>query len=220
MNTPQLLKKLRDQLSALEQEVLLHDAHLAKSQQKLMQDIERFNNELFIQSGAQLAPCIAQIAKSIGQLEKLVKLNVSMETIGLSCQRIQDRFTAVKRALNTTNLGVKAVQQQKASSRARFVRNQQKSHEGSGFEWIANSVMQNSHQIYEELNKHLNWAKKIEQKIEEMESTLENCHSADKINRQNEILLMHRRLGKCRQAISYIEDRIQTFERPYQSYNR
>jgi primosomal replication protein N'' len=220
MNTQQLLNKLRTQLAALEQEVLLHDSKLQPGQRKLLQDTERFNNELFIQSGAQLAPCIAQIAKSIGQLEKLIRLKLAPETIEASCIRIQDRFTAVKRALATTGLDMKSVRQQKASARARFQQGQQQSHADSGFGWIAGSVMQHSHQIYEELNKHLNWAKRIEQKIVEMESRLENCHSADKIALQNEILSMHRRLGKCRQAISYIEDRIQALERPYQSHNR
>jgi primosomal replication protein N'' len=122
--------------------------------------------------------------------------------------------------LLTTSIDIKSKTQQRASSRARFAQRQNQSHQASGFDWIANNVMQNSHEIYEELNKHLNWAKKFEQKIEEMESKLENCHSADKIKLQNDILLMHRRLGKCRQAISYIEDRIQIFERPYQSNNR
>ena len=220
MNTQQLLTILRSQLTALEQEVLIHDAQLAKGQQKMLQDVERFNNELFVQHGAKLAPCIAQISSSIVQLEKQISLKLAPQTIELCCIKIQDRFTAVKRALMTTSINVKDISQQKASTRARYARKNQQAHANTGFGWIANSVMQNSHEIYEELNKHLNWAKKFEQKIQEMESNLENCHSADKIKLQNEILLMHRRLGKCRQAISYIEDRIQTFERPHQSANR
>lgn len=220
MKTEQLLKMLHNQLKALEQEVLQHDHKLAPTQRKLLQDTERFNQTLFIQHGAQLAPCVEQIRYSIAQLEKQIKLKLTTSTILLSCERIQDRFTAVKRALLTTSIDIKAKNQQRASSRARFAQRQTQSHQDSGFAWIANNVMQSSHEIYEELNKHLNWAKKFEQKIAEMESKLENCHSTDKIKLQNDILLMHRRLGKCRQAISYIEDRIQTFERPYQSHNR
>ncbi|MCL1091489.1 primosomal replication protein [Shewanella profunda] len=220
MNTQQLLSILKNQLKALEQEVLQHDNHLAPQQRKLLQDTERFNQSLFIQHGAQLMPCIEQIRNSISQLEKQIKLKLAPHTISLCCERIQDRFTAVKRALLTTSIDLKSKNQQRASSRARFAKRQAQSHQESGFGWIASNVLQNSHEIYGELNKHLNWAKKFEQKIEEMESKLENCHSADKISLQNDILLMHRRLGKCRQAISYIEDRIQAFERPYQSNNR
>ncbi|MGI2165032.1 primosomal replication protein [Shewanella oncorhynchi] len=220
VNTQQLLVMLKNQLKALEQEVLQHDNRLAPPQRKLLQETERFNHSLFVQHGAQLGPCIEQIRSSIMQLEKQIKLKLAPQTIALSCERIQDRFTAVKRALLTTSIDIKSKTQQRASSRARFAQRQNQSHQASGFDWIANNVMQNSHEIYEELNKHLNWAKKFEQKIEEMESKLENCHSADKIKLQNDILLMHRRLGKCRQAISYIEDRIQIFERPYQSNNR
>lgn len=220
MNTHQLLTKLRQQLTELEREVLQHDAHIPPGQKRLLQDIERFNDELFIQAGAGLAACIPAIAKDITQLERLIKRGGGEHNILISCERIGQRFTAVKRAMLTTSINVKAQKQQKASIRARAIKNQQKSHSQSGFGWIASNVMQSSHQLYEELNKHLNWAKKFEQKIEELQLQLENCHSADKIEMQNTILLMHKRLGKCRQAISYIEDRIQAFERPFQNNNR
>ncbi|QSX42037.1 primosomal replication protein [Shewanella cyperi] len=220
MNRAQLIDKLKEQLAQLEQEVLRHDAALAPQQRKLIQDVERFNDGLFIQSGAQLAPCIGQIAKDIKQLEQRLTLGLSAATIVASCERIQDRFTAVKRALTTTGINLKSATQARQSARNRSHQRQKQAHNSSGFDWIAAGVMQNSHQLYEELNKHLNWARKIESKIAQLETGLDNCHSADKIKLQNEILLMHRRLGKCRQAISYIEDRIQAFERPYQSQNR
>ncbi|RTR35913.1 prepilin peptidase [Shewanella canadensis] len=220
MNTNELLKRLRVQHKQLEQAVLQHDALLPKGQRRLLQDTERFNDELFIQTGAELKPCIEQINKSIQQLEKLIRNKLSTSTIALSCERIQDRFTAVRRALNTTTLGVKSAEQQKAARIAQARSRRTKTHNDSGFNWIAAGVMQNSHQLYDELNKHHNWVQKFEQKIENLQSELENCHSADKIKMQNEILLVHRRLGKCRQAISYIEERIQAFERPYSQTNR
>lgn len=224
MNTNELLKRLTTQLKQLEQEVLSHDANLPKREQKLLQDVDRFNSELFIQSGAKLAPCIEQIRKNIIQLDKLIKGKISNSTIASSCERIQDRFTAVRRALSTTSLGVKSAAHQKAFRIATAKKRRNTTHDESGFNWIAAGVMHNSHQLYEELNKHLNWVSKFEQKILNLQSELENCHSAEKIQMQNEILLVHRRLGKCRQAISYIEDRIQAFERPfsqtYKSFNR
>ncbi|QFU22051.1 primosomal replication protein [Shewanella eurypsychrophilus] len=224
MNTNELLKRLTVQLKQLEQAVLTHDANLPKREQKLLQDVDRFNSELFIQSGAKLAPCIEQIGKSISQLEKLIKGKMSTSTIALSCERIQNRFSAVRRALSTTSLGVKSAANQKAFRIATAKKRRNKFHDESGFNWIAAGVMHNSHQLYEELNKHLNWVSTFEQKILNLQFKLDSCHSADKIQMQNEILLVHRRLGKCRQAISYIEDRIQAFERPfsqtYKSFNR
>ncbi|WP_394204024.1 primosomal replication protein [Shewanella waksmanii] len=220
MNNSDVIRRLRQQLQQLEQEVLQHDSRLPASQKKLMQDTERFNEQLFYQSGAQLGPCIMQISNSIAHLEKMLKGNISNGTIMLACEQIQDRFTAVKRALSTTDIDVKAAQQTKASRIAKAKKRRQQSHSDSGFDWIAAGVMHNSHQLYDELKKHHNWVLKFEQKIESLQSQLESCHSADKIALQNEILLVHRRLGKCRKAISYIEDRIQAFERPYKSYNR
>ncbi|GGI75421.1 primosomal replication protein [Shewanella gelidii] len=220
MNSKQLITKLKQQYSALAQEVFNHDTQLPASQQKLLQNIERFNEELFVQEGAKLSPCVEQLRHDIQQLEKLLNHKAHNQAIELHCERIQQRFSAIKRAMTTTQIDIKSVKQQQVSKRARIKKYQEKNHQNAGFNWIASNVMQSSHQLYDELNKHLNWAKKIEYKIQQLQYQLESCHSAEKIAKQNEILLMHRRLGKCRQAISYIEDRIQVFERPYQSHNR
>jgi len=215
MNINELVKRLRVQLKQLQQDVLRHDINLPKGERRILEDTDRFNNALFNQSGAELAPCIEQISQNIAQLEKLLKNNQSIAVIALSCERIQDRFTALRRALNTTTLGVTAAKQLKSSRIAQAQKRRKKTHADSGFGWIAAGVMQNSHQLYQELAKHHQWVVKFQQKIDHLQSELDNCHSADKINKQHEILQVHRRLGKCRQAISYIEDRIAEFERPY-----
>lgn len=75
MNTQQLLVMLKNQLKALEQEVLQHDNRLAPPQRKLLQETERFNHSLFVQHGAQLGPCIEQIRSSIIQLENKLSSN-------------------------------------------------------------------------------------------------------------------------------------------------
>ncbi|MCL1143641.1 primosomal replication protein [Shewanella gaetbuli] len=217
MNAEQLIHLLRQQLHQVEQDVLIHDKQLAPKQRKSLENVERFNHNVFSQQGAALRPCVEQLRQDLNQLEKQIKLNLAKSTIELSCQRIQDRFTALKRALLTTNINLKSVAQAKASNRARYAKKQQTSMQQSEFGWLAGNIMKNSHQLYDELNKHLNWAKKFEFKIQQMESNLDLCHAADKIKLQNDILLMHRRLGKCRKAISYIEERIQYFERPRRS---
>ncbi|WP_133407507.1 primosomal replication protein [Parashewanella tropica] len=214
MNSLALISKLVEQLNKLEQEVLQHDAKLAQGECKLLQNTDRFNAQLFLQTGAKLQPCIHQIRTQIQQLEKRLRVGLNKEAIEISCQQIQDQFSAVKRALATTNINLKAARQTKASSRARYLNKQQKVHESSGFEWIASNVMQSSHKLYDELNKHLNWASRIEQKIHALDLQLSSCSSREKLKLQHEILQTHKRLGKCRQAISYIEERIALFERP------
>lgn len=220
MKHEKLIQQLRNQLKNIEQDVLRHDQNLTRQDSKLIQNLERFNSELFHQTGGKLGPCIAQLSRNIDHLERQLKLNLCNDTIMLSCERIQDRFTALMRALGTTRLNLKDAKQTQASKKVSWQRRQQHRHQESGFSWIASSVMQNSHQLYDELNKHLNWAKKIEQKIAQMQLGLEKCPATEKIRLQNEILAMHRRLGKCRQAISYIEERIQLFERPRRDHYR
>ncbi|WP_299494219.1 primosomal replication protein [uncultured Shewanella sp.] len=214
-----LINKLKQQLKRLEQDVLQHDSQLPKTQQKMLLDVERFNSALFIQSGAKLFPCIEQIAKNINQLEKQLSFKQTSQALIYQCQRIQDQFTAVKRALQATSLDVKTAQHTKTIKRKLAIKRHQLAHQDSGFNWIASTVMQNSHKLYEELNKHLNWQKKMQYKIDILQSNLTQCHKNEKITLQNDILLLHRRLGKCCQAITYIEERIQLFERPNKNRN-
>ncbi|MGB0894929.1 MAG: primosomal replication protein [Parashewanella sp.] len=220
MNQSQLIVTLKKQLDKLQQEVLQHDARLEKDQTKLLQHTDRFNSALFNQSGAKLSPCIAQIRKSIEQLEKRLQVGLNKAAIEVSCQQIQDQFSAAKRAIHTTGINLKAEQHKKSIIRNRYLKKQQKQHSDSGFDWIASNVMHNSHQMYEELNKHLNWASRMKQKIKELELQLESSAASDKLKLQHEILTMHKRLGKCNQAISYIEERIQLLEKPNYRRNR
>ncbi|MFQ6371511.1 primosomal replication protein [Shewanella sp. YIC-542] len=220
MNQQQLIAKLRMQLQLLEQQVLQHDASLAAREQKLLAHTERFNDELFHQHGAKLAPCVQQLRDSINQLERQLQRQISAATVTKTCEKIQDRFVALKRAMATTNIDVKEQQAQKLQKQRYFRQKQSQRHQQSGFSWIANQVMQSSHRLYQELDKHLNWEKKILLKIEQLQYQLDTCHSTAKIAIQNDLLSMHRRLGKCRQAISYIEDRIQVFEHPQQNNRR
>ncbi|MBM7071274.1 primosomal replication protein [Shewanella sp. 202IG2-18] len=214
MNQQQLIIKLREQLGRLEQEVLKHDSNLAQNEQKLLQNNGRFNSGLFHQNGGKLIACVHQIKHSINMLDKRLQAGINKDAIETSCLHIQDQFSAVKRALNTTAIDLKSERHKRSTARSSYLKRQQKKHNDSGFEWIASNVMQNSHQLYAELNKHLNWASRIEEKIQESNQKLDNCLARDKLKLQHEILDMHKRLGKCRQAISYIEDRIQLFERP------
>ena len=125
MNTQQLVSMLKQQLAKLEQDALIHDQNLAPSQRQSLQEIERFNSQLFAQQGAQLSPCITQLRQDIKQLEKQLYLKLGGNVIQLSCDRIQDRFSALRRALLTTHINLKSEQQRKASNRARYAKKQQ-----------------------------------------------------------------------------------------------
>lgn len=214
MNTKALLQKLRQQLKQLEQEVLQHDQSQSEQNLRLLAHLERFDQALFQQSGGKLYPCVAQLEHSLQQLEKQLATGISAPVLQASCERLSDRFVALKRAISTTSIDLKAQQQNKNSKKVAYQRKMQQRHTDSGFGWIAAEVMRNSHQLYEELNKHFNWEKKIQFKIEQLQAQLDNCHITEKIAVQNDLLAMHKRLGKCRQAIHYIEERIQLFERP------
>ncbi|QIZ77199.1 primosomal replication protein [Ferrimonas lipolytica] len=199
------LDQLRAKLAELERHVYQHDAQLSDNDKKWLNNKNRFHDQLFEQQGATLAGCLAVMKKDLQQIEQMITINVKGDALDLACQRFGNRFQAVMQAIANTST-VKRGLQQTARRRSR-------SRNDSQYQWIARSVMNSSHQLYAELRKHQNWDGQLQQRILELEQNLDDHQGKDKIAHQNLILTTHQRLGKCRQAISYIEQRIAWLEK-------
>lgn len=204
MKTPQLLK-LKRQLEQLSQHVHQHDAQLSDLDKKWLNNRSRFHDQLFEQQGATLKGCINVLQSDYSHIEQMVSLGVSGDTLDLACQRFSNRFEAVMQAIANTQTVTRGLQQ--------TTKRRSRSRDDNQYQWIARSVMNSSHQLYAELRKHQNWEHQLQQKIAILEQNLDIHHGKEKIDQQNLILNTHQRLGKCRQAISYIEQRIAWLER-------
>ena len=73
--------------------------------------------------------------------------------------------------------------------------------------------MQSSHELYKELSDHHEFERRLNEmvSIRRLQLDKANSEQASKINL--EILALHGRLGRCRKAISAIEDKIQRAEK-------
>ncbi|MBY5990837.1 primosomal replication protein [Ferrimonas balearica] len=205
MSSP-LVTRLQGQLARLEALVREHDARLSDSDKKWLANTSHFHDQLFEQQGATLAGCLKVLHQDLNQIGQLEQLGARPDALELVCQRFANRFAALSQALTNTAT-IKRGQQ--AS-----VRRRKRAQGKSEYHWIAQTVMRSSHQLYEELRKHQNWESRLEQKIRELEQRLDLHHGSEKITLQNEILATHKRLGRCRQAMSYIEQRIAQLEKP------
>ncbi|WP_169307116.1 primosomal replication protein [Ferrimonas sediminicola] len=205
-----LLQLLRQRLEQLKSQVREHDHALPGNTSQALDHQQRFHSALFDHTGASLAQCLQRLEQDLAKLDRLSQASDSGDTFELVCQQFSDRYQAVTQALATTGLQAAGA---RFSSRRRSVPRQD-----SQYQWIARSVMQNSHSAYAELRKHQNWADRLQQKIHELEQKLDLHQGAEKIKLQNEILTTQKRLGRCRQAMTYIEERIARLEQNGQRY--
>ncbi|GAA4897730.1 primosomal replication protein [Ferrimonas pelagia] len=204
---PPLVIKLREQLNQLEQRIQHHDAQLTDANKKWLAHKSRFHDQLFDHQGASLAGCLTVLRKDLKQIEQLLQIGATGETVELACQRFSGRFQALLQAVANTQTATRGIQNSAYKRRS-------SANADAGYQWIAQNIMNSSHKLYQELNKHRNWEQKMQQKIQQLEHALDNYRGGDKITLQNEILAQHKRLGKCRQAMTYIEQRIAWLEKP------
>ncbi|MBY6186735.1 primosomal replication protein [Marinobacter hydrocarbonoclasticus] len=208
MSSP-LVQKLETQLLRLEAQVKEHDAKLTPADKKWLANQSAFHDQLFEHQGASLTTCLAVLRKDLQQITQLEQLGARPDAVELVCHRFANRFSALAQALANTAT-MRRGHQTSALSGAR----RRDSKTKNEYHWIARSVMRSSHQLYDELRKHQNWAMRLEQKIRELEQRLDLHQGAEKITLQNEILATHKRLGRCRQAMTFIEQRIAHLEKP------
>ncbi|MBW3164171.1 primosomal replication protein [Ferrimonas balearica] len=207
--TSPMLQRLETQLARLEEQVREHDAQLTPADKKWLANQSAFHDQLFDHQGASLSSCLQVLRQDLKQIQQLEQLGARPDAVELVCHRFANRFSAVAQALANTAV-MRRGHQTSALAGAR--RNAKKTN--NEYHWIARSVMRSSHQLYDELRKHQNWADRLEQKIRELEQRLDLHQGADKITLQNEILATHKRLGRCRQAMTFIEQRIAHLEKP------
>lgn len=174
-----------------------------------------FNEQLFKSSGKRLVPFVEEAITLLNQLQHQVDKKSPQSLVRYQCDKLLDQCKALTLALNSSN------QQQKASARDQQVRKavalrrhrNQPQQKNNKFEWLSNSIMANSHELYQELSKHHGYERKLSDKIASLESQLANYQGADKIGLQQTILKQHQRLGQCRKAIYFIEQKIQQMEK-------
>lgn len=211
MKRTDLLAHLHQRFFQLKQRVEAYDRQLNAETNKALQHQARFHSQLFDYEGASLGQCIAKMQHDLDRLTQLASQDGHGQTFELICQKFSDRYQAVNQAMAATGVQVSGT---KLKSRRHYKAKE------SPYQWIAQSVMNNSNSAYAELRKHQNWAQRLQQKIELSEQKLNSLNGQEKIQLQNDILATHKRLGKCRQAITYIEERIARLERRQYSNNR
>ena len=81
------------------------------------------------------------------------------------------------------------------------------------YQTLAGNVLANSHALYKKLNEHHEFERRLLDMITQREQQRNKAKNSDTSLLSQEVLALHQRLGRCRQAISVIERDIEFVEK-------
>jgi len=78
---------------------------------------------------------------------------------------------------------------------------------------VAKAVLLSSHQLYQKLNEHHEFERRLMDMVQTRQQELTQCRASQSTKLSQEVLALHQRLGRCRKAISAIEREIELAEK-------
>ncbi len=155
---------------------------------KLAQGVGRplFPQGLFRSQGRAFVPYATEISANLAQVAQQLQ-QLSPAALERRLARIEDQFTALRRAMNQHQLA-------DDSSQKRWHK-------------AARSLVGRYQPLYGQLAQYREFAQRLEGRIRQLKD--DNVMT---VKQQNEILRLYQRLGRCRQAITELEERLSALE--------
>ena len=193
------INKIQAIIEQLNQQAILVDQHNKHSKShKIIQENDIFSEALFLTHSDLFQPYIAEVKTN--ELSRLLSANKNM----LAHSRlllIEQQISALRNALNANSELHKEPAQRLEAIKARR------------YKKAAQAVMQSSHNLHKKLNETFEFERRLLEMVQARE--LERQHANVKRSKQllEEVLVLHQRLGRCRQAISKLEREIAQAEK-------
>lgn len=169
-----------------------------------------FDDKLFKSQSPRLTDYVNESFSVLNDIRTLIAKKSSPSLLQYQCSKLVDQCQAIRKALASQQQRNTSYLQDKASRKHVALKKQQR--QGSSFSWLAHNIIANSVELYQELSKHHGYQQKLELKINQLDQQLSHCNIQDKLAQQQEILKQHKRLGQCRKAIYFIEQKIELLE--------
>ena len=201
------LKKVRHILNKLAVEATDYD------KTNVIPDLARkafFEERLFKSQSRQLIHYVKESQALVNHVQTLIDNKSGNSIIAFQCDKLVDQCQAIKKALTSQDLQGQSYKIDKASKARTF---QKKQAPGDSFKWLAQKIIGNSQQLYQELSKHHEYRSRFNQQIHKLHQQLSSISAADKLPIQQEILKLQKRLGQCNKAIYFIEQKIENLEK-------
>jgi len=191
--------KVLDDLS--QQAKIVDEENQRTKSHYLLQDKNVFSESLFVTNSDEIQPYVAEIQTKTAELSRLLSRG-RKELSHNRLQSIEQQITAVINALRSN----KSIHQE-AQYRLNAINSRR-------YKKAAKDLFQSSQALYQKLSEHHEFERRLQVMLEEREQ-LRLTATPSKVNKlTEEVLAVHQRLGRCRQAISKIERQIEISEKP------
>ncbi|MFT4926547.1 MAG: primosomal replication protein N'' [Phenylobacterium sp.] len=200
MLTQDLISTTRQQIGVLYQQTREIDEANSKIQAAKFKYRDYFNNDVFNCNSTSLFDYVKELEDNFNALLNMSQRGTTQ--LNLRGERMTQQLTALIQAVRSNGVAVKEHHFQKQSNNKRFAKYQKP----------AKQLMFNSHQLHQELAEHHEYERRFNEMIFERQAKMKGANQKVAYQLQREMLALHQRLGKCRRAISVIEEKIQMAE--------
>ncbi len=200
MLTQSLIIRIAEQIDTLKQQTEQIDQHNATVRSNRFKYRDIFHPQLFRCDSTKLLDYVLEAEKNFKTLLKGPSYAAHLPALGekLSCQ-----IAAINQAVKANAVVLKEHNYQSKRAKQRYQQRYKK---------VASQMMANSHELYEELARNHEFERRLNEMIYERKAQLggADAPTTERLNR--EMLALHERLGRCRRAITAVEERIQFAE--------
>jgi primosomal replication protein N'' len=190
------INKIHAILEQLDEQAIQVDQQNKHSKtHKIIQENDIFSEALFNTHSDLFHPYVAEVKSKTNELSRLLTTNKN--TLAHSrLLLIEQQISALRNALNSNGALHKEPAQRLVAIKARR------------YKKAAQAVMQSSHNLHKKLNETFEFERRLVEMIQARERQNHNISAKQTKQLTEEVLTLHQRLGRCRQAISKLEREI------------
>lgn len=187
-----------EQLRAKLAELTAQLQHQKLMQQNWFSASDVFNSSSFYTKSEELDDYLTEIQNNITRLESVTEQSHAEYLT----ERIAAQFSCFKNFTNSSYLSTKySNQNKKHFSKVNRVKQ------------MAARVTQSAQTLYQELSKLQEYERRLLDMVAEKQAQLQHANASNRSELQNAVLLTQQRLGRCRQALSGVEEQIQALDK-------
>ena len=199
-----LLSKLNTAITQLAGKASATDQHNTQlKSHKLIKEQLFFSETLFVSQSDKYEDYAIEIKENIKKLSRLFETRKDVLSQSV-LEKIEEQISSLVNALNANTF-----MHNEASNHARHIKEVKKMR----YQKMTRSIVESSQVLYQSLSEHHEFERRLLDMLnnKQHELSLANVNNSAAISQ--EVLVLHQRLGRCRQAISKIERSIELQEK-------
>lgn len=188
----------------------------SKSHQ-LIENNNLFSDHLFRSRSDRFSPYVNEIEEKVLDFNRLNNLSLQgidrAEFAKITLQQIEQQIAALLNAIQANKAMHQAAKISSDVGKKFRIKQAKKKNLANKYQNMASNVLASSHSLYKKLNEHHEFERRLLDMIIQREQQRNSAKAKDSSRLSQEVLALHQRLGRCRQAISVIERDIEFAEK-------